>query len=38
MNILKSLFDHDYKEMKKFKILADKIEELKDGYANLTDE
>ena len=38
MNIFKSLFDHDYKEMKKFKILADKIEELKDGYANLTDE
>ena len=38
MNIFKSLFDHDYKEMKKFKILADKIEELKDEYANLTDE
>ena len=37
MNILKSLFDHEYKEMKKFGVLADKIEELKDSYSKLTD-
>ena len=37
MNILKSLFDHEYKEMKKFRVLADKIEALKDEYANLSD-
>ena len=38
MNILKSLFDHEYKEMKKFRSLADKIEELKDEYSKLSDE
>ena len=38
MNILKTLFDHEYKELKKFKNLADKIEELKDEYSNLSDE
>ena len=38
MNILKSLFDHEYKELKKFRALADKIEALKDEYINLSDE
>jgi preprotein translocase subunit SecA len=38
MNILKSLFDHEYKEMQKFKKYADKIEEYKDEYSKLTDE
>ena len=38
MNILKSLFDHEYKELKKFRALADKIELLKDEYMNLSDE
>ena len=38
MNILKTLFDHEYKELKKFRALADKIEELKDEYSNLSDE
>ena len=38
MNILKTLFDHEYKELKKFRNLADKIEELKDEYLNLSDE
>ena len=37
MNILKTLFDHEYKELKKFRNLADKIEELKDEYSNLSD-
>ena len=38
MNILKSLFDHEYKELKKFKSLADKIEALKDEYMDLSDD
>ena len=38
MNILKSLFDHEYKEMKRFRTLADKIESLKNEYAGLSDE
>ena len=38
MNILKSLFDHEYKEMKKYRVIADKIEALKDEYASLSDE
>ncbi len=38
MNIFKSLFDHEYKELNKFKSLADKIELLKDEYMNLSDE
>ena len=37
MNLLKSLFDHEYKEMKKFRSLADKIEILKEEYENLSD-
>ena len=38
MNILRSLFDHEYKELKKFRSIADKIELLKDEYSNLSDE
>ena len=38
MNILKSLFDHEYKELKKFERLADEIENLKDEYLKLSDE
>ena len=37
MNILRSLFDHEYKELKKFSALADKIEALEPEYAKLTD-
>ena len=38
MGLLKRLVDHEYKELKKFRGLADKIEELKDEYSNLSDE
>jgi len=38
MNILRNLFDHEYKEMKRFTRLADKIEELSDEYKSLSDE
>ena len=38
MNILRSLFDHEYKELKKFRSIADKIELLKDEYSNLSAE
>ena len=37
MNILKKLFDHEYKELKRFIALADKIEELNDDMQKLTD-
>ncbi len=37
MNILKKLFDHEYKELKRFTALADKIEELNDDMQKLTD-
>ena len=37
MNILRSLFDHEYKELKKFSALADKIEALEPEYSKLTD-
>ena len=37
MNILRSLFNHEYKELKKFSALADKIEALEPEYAKLTD-
>ena len=32
MNILRSLFDHEYKELKKFRSIADKIELIKDEF------
>ena len=38
MNILKKLFDHDYKELKKFNALADKIVALDSDYQKLTDD
>ncbi|MBQ6817691.1 MAG: preprotein translocase subunit SecA, partial [Bacilli bacterium] len=37
MNILKKIFDHEYKEMKKFKKLADQIMELDDEYQKFSD-
>ena len=38
MNILKKLFDHEYKEMKKFKKLADEIVALEEEYSKKTDD
>ena len=38
MNILKKLFDHEYKEMKKFKKQADAIMALEDEYSKKTDD
>ena len=37
MNILKTLFNHEYKEVEKFKKIADQIMLLEDEYSNLTD-
>ena len=37
MNIFRSLFDHEYKELKKFAYIADKIVELDDEYQKLSD-
>ncbi len=37
MNIFKKLFDHEYKELKKFTVLADKIIEKEEEYSKLTD-
>jgi len=37
VNIFRSLFDHEYKELKKFSSLADKIEALDEEYTKLTD-
>ncbi len=38
MNILRSLFDHEYKELKKFAVEADKIEALSDEYSKMSDD
>ena len=38
MNIIKRLFDHEYKEMKKFKKLADEIVAKEDEYSKKTDD
>ena len=38
MKIFKRLFDHEYKELKKFEALATKVLELDDEYSKLTDE
>ena len=38
MNILRSLFDHEYKELKKFASIADKIVALDDEYQKLSDD
>ena len=37
MNFLKKLFDHEYKELKKFNELAEKIIDLDEEYQKLTD-
>ena len=37
MSILKKLFDHEYKELKRFSTLADRIEALDEEYSKLTD-
>ena len=37
MNLLKRLFDHEYKELKRFATIADKIMNLDDEYSKLTD-
>ena len=37
MNLLRKLFDHEYKEMKRFRILADKVVALEEEYSKLTD-
>ena len=37
MNLLRKLFDHEYKEMKKFTALADKVMALDEEYSKLTD-
>ena len=37
MKFLRKLFDHEYKELKKFTALADKIVELDEEYSKLTD-
>ena len=37
MSILKKIFDHEYKELKRFSALADKIEALDGEYSKLTD-
>ena len=37
MNILKKLFDHEYKELKKFSLIADKIDALNEEYIKLSD-
>ena len=37
MNILKKLFDHEYKELTRFKKIADKVIELDEEYSKLTD-
>ena len=37
MNILRRLFDHEYKEMKRFKVIADQVMSLEEEYSKLTD-
>lgn len=37
MDLLKRLFDHEYKELKKFTAIADKIMSLDEEYSKLTD-
>ena len=38
MKLLKSLLDHEYKELKRFEKIADKIEELDEEYQQLSDD
>ena len=37
MNFLKKLFDHEYKELKRFSDIADKIDALSDEYSKMSD-
>lgn len=37
MNLLRKIFDHEYKELKRFTALADKIMNLDEEYSKLTD-
>lgn len=37
MKLLRKLFDHEYKELKRFTVLADKIIDLDEEYSKLTD-
>lgn len=37
MNFLRRLFDQDYRELRKFSIIADKIEDLEEEYSKLSD-
>ena len=37
MNILKKLFDHEYKELRRFRTIADKVMSLEEEYSKLTD-
>jgi len=37
MNILKKLFDHEYKELKRFNTIAEKVMALDEEYSKLTD-
>ena len=37
MNIIKKIFDHEYKELKKFEVIADQIIELEELMSKLTD-
>jgi len=37
MGFLRNLFDHDYKELKRFSVLADKVDALDEEYQKLTD-
>ena len=37
LNILKKLFDHEYKELRRFNSIADKVMALDEEYSKLTD-
>ena len=37
MKLLRKLFDHEYKELKRFETLADKVMDLEEEYSKLTD-
>lgn len=37
MNILKKIFDHEYKELRRFNIIANQVMDLEEEYSKLTD-
>ena len=37
MNILKKLFDHEYKELRRFNTIANQVMDLEEEYSQLTD-